>query len=195
LVRLRERAGVAEYAADVRRDLGGGVTYRGNLGQLQTPKSAGETKEDLRETFRKWDVSRDHFEIFPPEGKSRWDPQVATVVYWKNGAKQTLSCDRFDEYRVNLRAVYLALESLRLADQRGILPELAAAAAGLLGPGAPKGRPAHEVLGIYPDATIEEAEAMFKVKARLAHPDKGGSEAAMKELNNALEEFKRERGG
>lgn len=156
-------------------------------GEPITDKTAAETRSDFRDMFRKWDISPDHYEIMPPEDRSTQSP--ATVVFWKNGNKQVLTCKRFSEYRVNLRALYRALDSTRLADQRGILPELAAAAA-FLPPGRPQRRPAHEVLGIYPDATIEEAKAMYTVKAHKLHPDKGGDAAAMAELNEAFEEFK-----
>jgi len=156
-------------------------------GNLNTNVTADKTKVELRETFRKWGIGRDHFEIFPPE--DRWKPE-AVVVYWKDGSKQTMACKRFDNYYTNLRAVYLALESLRLADQRGILPELAAAAAALLPPPKTK-RPPNEVLGIFPDTPLAEAEAMYRAKAKRLHPDHGGDPEAMKELNEAWEEYRK----
>lgn len=160
-----------------------------SYGNLVTSKSAADTKADLRETFRKWGVGRDSFEIFPPV--DRWSPD-ATVEYWKNGTKQTVTCKRFEDYPTNLRGIYLALEALRLADQRGILPELAAAAVAMLPPAKTK-RPSYEVLQIYPDADIEIAEAAFRALSKKLHPDVGGSHDAMKELNEAIQDFRRER--
>lgn len=160
-------------------------------GDLTTLKTADETRRDIERTFAKWGI--DEFRIVPHPKEGYREP--ARVVYYVSEDKQELSCDRFPNYRTNLRAVYLVLEALRLAQERGILKELARAAAGLLA--APSTtKPAHEVLGISRDAPLSVAEAAYKALARERHPDRtGGSEAAMKELNEAFEKFKRERAG
>lgn len=45
----------------------------------------------------------------------------------------------------------------------------------------------HRVLFIAPDAPIEVVKAAYKVLAWAYHPDRGGSEDAMRELNEAYE--------
>ncbi|MBF8255108.1 MAG: hypothetical protein HW375_15 [Anaerolineales bacterium] len=74
-----------------------------------------------------------------------------------------------------------------------MLREMAEQAAALLS--APvRARPAHEVLGVFPNAPIEVFEAAYKALAKTSHPDAGGTDAAMKELNAAIEEIRRQKG-
>lgn len=159
------------------------------LGNLNTNKPPEETRRDIEDVFRKWGI--DEYRIPRNGGKGESGP--ATVHYWLNDQKQDLSCSRFHYYRENLRALYMILNALRLAQERGILRELARAAAALLGPGEPQKRPAHEILGVYPDAPVEVAEAAYKALARLRHPDHGGTEEEMKMLNDAIARFRQER--
>lgn len=42
------------------------------------------------------------------------------------------------------------------------------------------------VLGVAPDVTTQAARQAWREKARILHPDVGGSDAAMRELNEAL---------
>jgi curved DNA-binding protein CbpA len=43
----------------------------------------------------------------------------------------------------------------------------------------------YAVLGVEPDAPLEALKAAYRREARLAHPDVGGDEARMRELNEA----------
>lgn len=103
------------------------------------------------------------YQVLPREKNS----ETATVEYTVNDNTRTLSCSRFDYrgYRTNLRALYLTLEALRLADERGILRELAEAAFGFLE--APKAarpkRPWHEVLGVMPTAEPEIIKQAYRI--------------------------------
>src|SRR5262249_36221965 len=141
----------------------------------------------IRETFRKWRTVQD-CEIFPNLAGDK----SAQVDFWVAGKKRTLRCTRFDTFRVNLRAIYLTLEALRLADERGSLRELAAAATAFLPPPntGPIKRPWWEVLGVMPDADDEVLDAAYKTLSKKRHPDAGGTDAAMAELNIAFEEAK-----
>lgn len=150
-------------------------------GHMRTTTSTAQTKRDIGDTFRKWGV-RDY--------DIRLGLRDAEVLWTINDRPQRFTCSRFADAGINLRAIYLALDATRLAAQRGILEELAAVAVAMLPAGRIK-RPPHEVLGIAPGADIDIAEAAYRVKAKRAHPDHGGSDRDMQELNEALEEFKR----
>ena len=150
-------------------------------GDLRTTTTLARTKSDIKETFRKW-----------PEVQGydvRLGLRDAEILFTVNGNQQRLACERFADTGANLRALYLAVESTRLAAQRGILKELATLATALLGPGVMK-RPAHEVLGIAESSSLEVAEPIYRMLAQQRHPDAGGSESAMMELNEAIEWFR-----
>lgn len=152
------------------------------VGHLKTSTPRSQTEKEIRDVFRKW-----------PEVQA-FDVRVgltdAEVLFTVNGKQQRLACDRFGDPGTNLRALYLALDATRKAAQRGILEELAAIATALLTPGVIE-RPPHEVLGgIAASASLAVAEAVYKTLAKERHPDAGGSDAAMKELNRAIEWYR-----
>lgn len=162
-----------------------------NLGQLRTDKTPEDTRRDIDDAFRKWGI--DEYRI-PRNGKGTWGEAV--ITFYVNDSKQELRCDRFPDYRDNLRALYLILDALRKAQERGILQELARAAVAFLppAPDQPRKRPWYEVLQVTPKTAAEVVKASYRALSMTAHPDKGGSEGAMAELNEAYEQFKRERG-
>lgn len=158
-------------------------------GDLHTNKSAEDTKQDIAYTFEKWGI--EEYRILPSKRNGVMH-RDARVEYSINDQQHHLSCDRFWEYRTNLRAIYFVLEALRKAQERGILKELARAAIAFLPPGdgvAPK-RPWYEVLQVSPKADPEVIEATYKTLAKKMHPDAGGSDEAMRELNAAIEEYR-----
>jgi hypothetical protein len=125
------------------------------------------------------------------------DPGVAVYFTHKNRA-HVIACDRFDRLRFNMRAVGLALEGLRAIERTGATELLDRALGGFAalpsGAGsAPAKRPWREVLnldGFKAPGFVMKAgiEAAYKELAKARHPDRGGSEAAMTELNVARDE-------
>jgi len=51
----------------------------------------------------------------------------------------------------------------------------------------------YEVLGIRPDAPLDVAEAAYRARAKKAHPDAGGRDDEMRELNAAIESIRAKR--
>jgi hypothetical protein len=156
-------------------------------GQLNSRKPADEVRTLIRDEFRKWGLDRDEYEIFPSQNRTE-----ARVEFYLNGKRQVLTCSKSWTYSQNLHALWSILTALRLAHQRGILEELASAALAML-PAGPQHRDPFEVLGIRSDAPMEVVNGAYRALAARYHPDHGGSDGEMKELNEAYERVKTER--
>jgi hypothetical protein len=125
------------------------------------------------------------------------DPGVA--LYFDLGCKpHCMPCDTYDRVADNIAAIAKHIEATRAIDRFGVatVSEMFTGFAALPAPGAK--RPWREVLGQKPDffttdpATITD---LYRVAAKKAHPDAGGSDAAMAELNVAKAEALKEIGG
>lgn len=124
------------------------------------------------------------------------DPGVA--VYWtRDGQDYCVACDGYRDIRSNMRACGLAVHHLRRLEQAA--PAFAERAfsgfARLPASAGPDGsRPWRDVLGFSDTYTPSREQILqhFKSRAREAHPDRGGSTAAMAELNRARDEAVRE---
>lgn len=126
------------------------------------------------------------------------------AVYWTTKAhgERVVACDKWNTVRDNVRAIGLALEGLRAMDRAGAsqILDRAFTAFGALPPssGAEVVRPFWEVFEI-PQTTLAVlslamVEARYRELAAKAHPDKGGSDAAMAELNRARDDARRHYG-
>jgi hypothetical protein len=130
------------------------------------------------------------------DGATIGDPGVA--VYWSTTAHgaRVVACDKWNSVRDNVRAIGLALDGLRAMERAGAtqIMDRAYEAFGALpaAPAAPVARPWWEVLA-FPQAliahlTVAVVEARYRELATKAHPDRGGSNEAMAELNRAREQ-------
>lgn len=130
------------------------------------------------------------------------DPGVA--VYFTKGRRELVfAVDMYDHIRDNVRALGIAIKGFRDMERAGIGQLLDRAIAGFaqLGSGdagGPTQRPWREVLNLQslteelcrtlPDIAVRGSiEASYKALSRTRHPDAGGSDAAMQELNLARE--------
>lgn len=115
------------------------------------------------------------------------DPGVA--VYWQTPGKPTrvMAIDAYDRVADNLAAIAATLDAMRAIERHGGAQILDRAFTGFVAlPAA--GPPWYAVLGVRPDATADEIREAYRAKAMERHPDKGGSHAAMSELNAARDE-------
>ena len=130
------------------------------------------------------------------DGHQVADPGVA--VYWTTKAhgQRVIACDRWASVRENVRAIGMAVEGLRAIERAGAtqILERAFSAFGALpaSEAAPIKRAWWTVLG-FPEALIGSlsaavTDARWRELAAKAHPDRGGSDAAMVELNNARDQ-------
>lgn len=133
-----------------------------------------------------------------PRGDARDPTDPGTALYFRlAGQPRVLAVDRWNAVLANVRALTLHVEALRGLDRWGVGTAQQAFAgyaqlAETAGPGdAP--RAWHEVLGVAQTASLAVIEAAYRALSLSAHPDRGGSHAAMSELNLARDVARRVR--
>ena len=119
------------------------------------------------------------------------DPGVA--VYWNDRKNQArvIACDVWRTVRENLRAVGLTLESLRQIERSGASELMERAFSGFARLPESTERTCWQVLGLDLDVSFVRLVERYRELALERHPDRGGSNEAMSELNRAFEEAKR----
>lgn len=121
------------------------------------------------------------------------DPGVA--VYWQDSmqARKVMAIDIYDRVADNLAAVAATLEAMRAIERHGGAAILERAFTGFTALPAPivagMKRPWREVLE-YGSSVItrEGINSHYRILASTCHPDKGGTDAQMAELNAARDE-------
>jgi hypothetical protein len=121
------------------------------------------------------------------------DPGIA--VYFKFKKKQmVMARDGFVSVGGNLRSLAMAIEGLRQLERHGGSLMLERAFEGFLAIAPPTWKkPWREVFGIKVDWR-GDIKDLYREKARLRHPDAGGSDTLMAELNAAYKEAGQELG-
>lgn len=132
--------------------------------------------------------------------KAPADPGAA--VYWKLPKDRThkvMAIDLYDRVADNLAAVAATLEAMRAIERHGGAQILERAFTGFEALPAPAGHEGHrhwwDVMR-FPSRsqTLEDVKARYRLMAAELHPDAGGSDAAMAELNGAYAQAQREIG-
>lgn len=117
------------------------------------------------------------------------DPGAA--VYFKlKGKAVSLACDKWLRVEDNIWAIAKHIEALRGQDRWGV-GSVEQAFAGYLRLPAPgeSGAPTWwAVLGCAHNAPLDVVRDAYRAKARIAHPDNGGSNEAMSVLNRAWDQ-------
>jgi hypothetical protein len=126
------------------------------------------------------------------------DPGVAAWFLW-DGEQRCIPVDRYTTVEANLQAIHHILEARRVELRHGTLALVRATFKGFtpaLPPPGVRKRPWREVLGFSPDHRPgpQEIAERYRRVARDKHPDAGGSETAMSELNVARDEALKELG-
>ncbi|OJW11240.1 MAG: hypothetical protein BGO49_11280 [Planctomycetales bacterium 71-10] len=122
-----------------------------------------------------------------PYANARTPDDRGVAVYFElRGRPMCFACDRWDSVGDNIQAIRKTIEALRGIQRWGSGDMVGQAFSGFQAlPSPEERRPAHEVLDVHPLATEVEIDAAYRAKAKSAHPDAGGSEAAMRELAEA----------
>lgn len=120
------------------------------------------------------------------------DPGVAAYFRLK-GADRVLACDKWLRPEENAWAIAKHVEAIR-GQQRWGVGSVDQAFAGYTAiPEKTGGEAWYETLGVPMDASEEVIRAAWRDKARVFHPDVGGSDEAMARINGALEAGLRQR--
>lgn len=119
------------------------------------------------------------------------DQGVAVYFDYADGQK-CFACDRWWTVEENLRAIFKSIEAIRGLERWGSKSFVEAAFTGfsaLPAPGQHSRRSWRQVLGFdAPSVDRSAIDAHYRRAARAAHPDLGGSSAAMAEVNAARDE-------
>ncbi len=109
------------------------------------------------------------------------DPGVA-VYFQLKGKPHCLSCDTYTRVADNIAAVAAHIEASRKIERLGVA-DIAEIFAGFVALPAPP----HwsEILGVPRTATLDEVHRAYRDLAKKRHPDRGGSQDLMAELNTA----------
>jgi hypothetical protein len=123
---------------------------------------------------------------------SRKDPDDPGVAVYFNldDRPHMLACDRWDTVADNIAAIAAHIEALRGQERWGVA-DLAQAFAGHTA--LPPPEQWWQVLGVAENASLVLIEQAYRDAAKKAHPDAGGSDAAMARLNAARDAGKRAR--
>ena len=124
------------------------------------------------------------------------DPGIA--VYFTFAKKSmVMARDKFISVAGNLRSLTLAVSAMRQLERHGGKYMMERAFTGFIALAPPDWeKPWREVFGIKPNGpvTLAMVTGLYREKARLRHPDAGGSDTLMAELNVAYEQACRELG-
>lgn len=111
---------------------------------------------------------------------------VAYFVY--NKSPVAIPCDRWLKLCDNIYAIALTIEAMRGMERWGAKHMIEAMFTGFKRLEAKTGGISWwEVLGVPSTATASQITEAYRDKARICHPDKGGSHEAMTNLNAAYE--------
>ncbi|KKN69196.1 hypothetical protein LCGC14_0443720 [marine sediment metagenome] len=159
--------------------------------RLYSKVSCYETEQDLGVTFGRWGHLEWSVEYNvnsrrrSSEAYSFGVEERAVTVRWRrpDGSPMVLSMADQDRPRDNVRVLYLAIDSIRLNEKRGIDSSVMRAAYIQLA--APSEGDPYAAVGIDPGTAFEDARVTFRRKAKEAHPDTGGSDVEMRTLTVA----------
>ena len=121
------------------------------------------------------------------------DPGIAVYFKFKN-KPLVMARDGFVSVAGNLRSLTLAISGIRQIERHGGKYMMERAFTGFIAIAPPDWKkPWREVFGIKPDWTGDISQ-LYREKARNRHPDAGGNDSLMAELNVAYAEARQELG-
>ncbi len=156
-----------------------------------------QTRKDIRETFAKWNIRPENYEIAWEDGGGE---RVNTpykygvrVRYLRNGVWQEVSCLNYGDKAENLRNCFFLIDRLRISEKKGVQYQGLTYSKEIVSQPAAdteKDRKesileAYDIVGGSPDDPIDLIKDLYRKKSMYYHPDKQGSAEKFKRLTDA----------
>jgi hypothetical protein len=126
----------------------------------------------------------------PRSGQAEPEDPGVCIYFQLAGKPHAMPCDTYDRVADNIAAVAEHIKATRAIDRYGVatVAEMFSGFVALPAPGAAK--PWREVFGfeVGQRVTMDDVNAVYRVLAMGRHPDAGGSDAQMAELNAARDQ-------
>jgi hypothetical protein len=119
------------------------------------------------------------------ESRAKLADDGIAIYFQYLGKSMVMACDRYDTAAGNMSSLRLAIEAMRQLERHGGGFMMERAFSGFEALSAPGAIHWPSILKLKPPATRDEIEAAFRALARERHPDRGGSNVLMAELNAA----------
>lgn len=125
-----------------------------------------------------------------PHANQRTPDDPGAAVYFEyDGARVAFACDRWTRTEHNIWAIHHTIDALRAIARWGTGDMVKAAFRGFVALPAPAitEPPWYHVLGVDEDANRADIVSAYRILAKKYHPDAGGSDEQMAQLNRAYE--------
>ncbi len=129
-----------------------------------------------------------------PRSGEREPDDPGAAVYWQDpfGQRRVIAIDQYTKVADNLAAIAATLDALRAVERHGgarILERAFTGFTALPAPGQTTKRTWRQVLGFAADepVTADAVRTRYRTLAAQNHPDRGGTDAGMAEVNAAYD--------
>lgn len=188
--RPRTRAADRKYGRFNRKEYVGVNTWQ-TTKEMTVAEALKRLQGELDRIGANYPVVSSNLEIrldgLPRSGQRQPDDPGVAVYFQLRGKPHCLPCDTYREVHSNIAAVAAHIAATRAIERHGVasVAEMFSGFAALPAPGS---APWWQILQVVESASRDEIEAAFKRLALERHPDRGGSDAMMAELNAAREQ-------
>jgi hypothetical protein len=128
----------------------------------------------------------------PRSGQPEPTDRGVALYFTLSGKPHCLPCDRYDRVADNIAAIAKHIEATRAIERYGVA-SIAEMFTGFTALPSNEAQHWSEVLGVSRTATADEINTAWRHRAKQAHSDTGGSDAAMSRLNVARDAALKER--
>lgn len=134
-----------------------------------------------------------------PLAAQRKPTDTGVAAYFeRNGKRVCFACDRWDQVQDNMRAIVKTIDAIRGIARWGTGDMLEAAFTGFTALPPPTNVVAAgnwwTVLGVSRHEATQAVDIAYRIKRSETHPDRGGSSLAFQAVQQAWDEFCKERG-